>query len=333
MRITNNSDISLSLAVWLINDNYDYAAGKEFKEYISVTMLMRPTKQIVLSRRVPPDQQVEDVEDYIARGLGNSIHDSIEKAWKESYQRNLEKLGIPQKVIDLVAINPHDDERRARPDMIPVFLEQRGYREINGVTIGGKFDLVAEGHVEDNKSTSAWGWVFGTRDEEHQLQGSLYRWIDAARELPRITEDYIRVNYIFTDWQKAQARNNPKYPDKRVKHKDIPLLSLEDTELYVKAKLHDIKKNMALPEEAMVECSDEDLWRSDPQYKYYSDPEKAKDPNARSTRNFDNLADANKFMAEKGGKGIVKTILGEPKRCQQYCAAFPICRQKDRYFS
>ncbi len=330
MKITNNSNISLSLAVWLIHDQYDYGAGKDFKEYISVTTLMRPTKQIVLARRVPPEQQVEDVEQYIARGLGNSIHDSIEKAWTQSYQINLRKLGYPQSVIDLVAINPTDAERLANPDMIPVYLEQRGFREINGVTIGGKFDLVAEGHVEDNKSTSAWGWVFGTRDDENQLQGSLYRWIDADREVRRITEDYIRVNYIFTDWQKMQARSNPKYPQKRVEHKDIPLLSLEDTELYVKSKLYDIKKNMNLPEEAMVECSDEDIWRSDPQYKYYADPTKTA---GRSTKNFETLVEANAFMAEKGGKGIVKTILGEPKRCQQYCGAYSICKQKDRYFS
>jgi hypothetical protein len=329
VKITNNTDISLSLAVWLINDEYDYQASQGFKEYISVTTLMRPTKQIVLAQRVPIEQQIEDVEDYISRGLGNSIHDSIEKAWVKNYRVNLAKLSIPEHVIDLVAINPTDEERIANPDMIPIYLEQRGFREINGVTIGGKFDLVAEGHVEDNKSTSAFGWVFGTRDEENQLQGSLYRWIDAARNVPRITEDFMRVNYIFTDWQKMQARTNPKYPQSRVKHKDLPLLSLEDTEMYVKAKLHDIKKNIALPEEAMVECSDADIWRSDPQFKYYTDPAKT---DGRSTKNFDTKAEADAYRAEKG-KGVVITKLGEPKRCEKYCAAFSICKQKDRYFA
>ena len=330
-KITNASGISLSLAVWLINDNYDYGAGVSFKEYISVTTLMRPTKQIVLARRVPVEKQVEDVEDYVSRGLGNSIHDSIEKAWKESYRPNLQRLGYPDNVIDLIAINPTDEDRAANSDMIAVYLEQRGYREINGVTIGGKFDLVCEGHVEDNKSTSAFGWVFGTRDDENQLQGSLYRWIDAAREMPRITEDFMRVNYIFTDWQKAQARTNPKYPQSRVKHKDIPLLSLDDTEMFVKAKLFDIKKNLPLAEGDMRPCSDEDLWRSDPSYKYYADPSKANDPNSRSTKNFDSLMEANAFLAEKG-KGIVITKPGEVKRCP-YCPAAPICEQRKLYFA
>lgn len=326
--ITNTTDISLSLAVWLVHDDYDYGAGTSFKEYISVTTLMRPTKQIVLARRVPVEKQIEDVEDFVARALGNSIHDSIEKAWKKGYATNLKKLGIPAHIVQCVAVNPTDEERMTNPDMIPVFLEQRGYREINGVTIGGKFDLVAEGHVEDNKSTSAYGWVFGTRDDENRLQGSLYRWIDAVQPMPKITESYMRVNYIFTDWQKAQARQNPKYPSSRVKHKDIALLSLDDTELYVKAKLFDIKKHMAVPESQMVPCSDEELWRSDPVYKYFSDPTKV---DGKSTKNFDNITDANRFRAEKG-KGVVVTKPGEVKRCG-YCPAAPICQQRKLYFA
>lgn len=332
MRITNNSDISLLLAVWLIDDNYDYDAGSSSNQpYISVTTLMRPVKQIILGSRIPIEEREEDVEDYIARGLGNSIHDGIEKAWKLNYTRNLRKLGIPEKVIQLVRINASDDERRLHPDGIDVFLEQRGYRDFNGYTIGGKFDAVAEGRVEDNKSTSAWGWKFGTRDEEHQLQGSLYRWIDAVRSMPRITEDYMRVNFVFTDWQKSQARQSPDYPQKRVLHKDIPLLSLEDTELFVKSKLFQIKKYSQLPEEQIPECTDEDLWRSEPLFKYYKDPAKANEPGARSTKNFTSLAEANRHMVEQGGKGVVKTIPGEVKRCP-YCPGAAICQQRLRYF-
>lgn len=337
MRITNELDISLLLAVWLIDDNYDYNAGSSMlteaqrvMPYISVTTLMRPLKQIILAQRIQPEEVVEDVSDYVARGLGNSIHDGIEKAWINNYARNLKKLGVPEQVIDRVKVNPTDEERLADPDMIPIYLEQRGFREYGGFLIGGKFDAVAEGHVEDNKSTSAYSWVFGTRDEENQLQGSLYRWIDAARPVRWITEDFMRVNYIFTDWQKAQARQNPKYPQKRVEYKDIPLLSEADTELYVKAKLHQIRLNKDKPESQLPECTDEELWRSAPTFKYYSDPAKAKEPNARSTKNFDSLAEANAHLAEKG-KGIVITVHGEVKRCP-YCPAYDICEQRQRYF-
>ena len=63
----------------------------------------------------------------------------------------------------------------------------------------------------------------------------------------------------------------------------------------------------------------------------HPDPAKANDPAARSTKNFDNLAEANAFKAEKG-KGVVVTKLGEPKACE-YCPAFDICKQKDAYFA
>lgn len=329
MGITNNLDISLLLAVWLVDDNYDYSAGAGFdKPYISVTTLMRPLKQIILAGRVPKEKQVEDVSDYIARGLGHTIHDGIEKAWVNNYAKNLRRLGYPESVIERVRVNPTDEERLAMPDMIPVYLEQRGYRECNGFVIGGKFDAVPDGRVEDNKSTSAFGWVYGTRDEENQMQGSLYRWIDAARPVRWIDQDHMRVNYIFTDWQKAQARQNPNYPQKRVEYKDIPLLSIDDTDLFVRLKTDLIKRNMDKAEKDLPPCTDEELWRSAPKFKYYSDPNKT---DGKSTKNFDSLAEANAFMRDKGGKGVVKTFPGEVKRCG-FCPAAPICEQRKQYF-
>lgn len=333
MTITNNSEISLALAVWLVNDDYDYINDEN---YVSVTRLMRPLRHIILPGRIPPEKrQTPDVTDFIARAYGNSVHNSIELAWVHNHRKNLAKLGHPQKLIDRVVINP--DPSLVQPDQIPVYLEQRLIAEFEGWKIGGKFDMVAEGHVEDNKSTSVFNWINGTRDEENQLQGSLYRWVDSleAKQKGRpliITEDFMRVNYIFTDWQKFGAQSNPKYPDTRVKHKDIELLSLKQTEDWVRWKLDQIRKFYRSPESQIPECTDDELWRSKPQFKYFSDPSKAKDPGARSTKNFDTLAAANAHLAEKGGKGVVITKEGEVKRCG-YCEAFDTCTQKDRYFS
>jgi hypothetical protein len=53
------------------------------------------------------------------------------------------------------------------------------------------------------------------------------------------------------------------------------------------------------------------------------------DPAAKPSKNFDNLSDANKHLAEKG-KGAIKTVLGEPKACG-FCAGFDACTQKDKY--
>lgn len=320
--ITNLSDVSLTLAVWLLHDEYDY---HDNPKYISATTLMKPIRMVVLPRRVPKEQQTPaDVTDFVSRALGTSLHDSIEKAWVKGHARSLAKMGYPKSVIERVLINPTPEQLASVEHPIPVYIEQRAYRELNGWTIGGKFDFVAEGMVQDNKSTSAYTWVYGGRDDEHSQQGSIYKWLNPDK----IFEDFIRINYIFTDWQKSQVAQNPKYPDQRVKYKDIPLMTPAETEVWIARRIDLIEKHMDTPEKDLPQCSDEDLWLSDPSYKYYSDPSKT---SGRSSKNFDKLAEANAHLKEKG-KGVIITVQAIPKRCG-YCDAFPVCTQKDKYFS
>jgi hypothetical protein len=324
-QITNTADISLDLAVWLLHDEYDYV---QEENYISVTSLMKPIRQIILPSRIPPGDRVLDVTDFVASALGKSIHDSIEKAWTKGLEHKLGLLGYGPDTIQRVKVNPTLEEVRASNSIIPVYIEQRAIREHRGRRIGGKFDMVTDGIVKDNKSTSAFAWVAGTRDEEHILQMSLYRWIDAAQEHRKITEDFGQINYIFTDWSKMMARQNPKYPQSRVLSKKLELLSLEDTERWVDEQLALIDKWHDAPESQIPHCTDQELWRSDPKFKYYADPKKAAE-GGRSTKNFDSLTAANQHQVAMG-KGVVITVPGEPKRCS-YCNAFDACTQKDAY--
>lgn len=324
--IANNTNVSLDVAVWLLHDEYDYINEEN---YISVTGLMKPIRHIILPPRIPAEQRILDVTDFIPSALGKSIHDSIEKAWTQNPWKKLAKLGLPQKVLDRVKVNPTLEECQAMPDIIAVYVEQRAIRSYKGRKIGGKFDLVTDGIVKDNKSTSAFAWAGGTRDDDHILQLSLYRWIDAGQEHRKITEDFGQINYIFTDWSKMMAKQNPNYPQKRVEEKRLELMSLKETENWIDHKLAEIEKWKDAPEKEIPHCTPEELWQSAPQFKYYSDPLKATDPSARSTKNFDSLAEAQRFMNEKG-KGTVVTKPGEAKRCG-YCAAFEGCTQKDAY--
>lgn len=319
MRITNNLDIDPVLAVWLLHDEYDY---DDTPNYISATRLLRPLKHIVMASRVPNEVKEMDISDLIARASGHAYHAAIERAWIHGHKRALKLMGYPESAIERVLINPEPSE--LKPDSIPVYIEQRVKREIDGFVIGGKFDMLLEGMLRDNKSTSAYTWVYGGRDEDHKIQGSLYRWLSPDK----VTEDHIRINYIFTDWQKAQARQNPNYPQKKLETKDIKLMTLKETEEWIRWKLSMVTKYAKAPEEQIPECTDEELWRSDPKFKYFSDPTKT---DGRSTRNFDDLISANQFKAEKG-KGVVITVPGEVKRCG-YCDIYPICKQKDRYFN
>lgn len=322
--ITNEGAISLGLAVWLLHDEYDYIAEDN---YISVTALMRPIRQVILPSRIPASDRRMDVGDFVSSALGKSIHDSIEKAWTKDPQSKLAKLGYSPDTIGRVLVNPEHHE--LKPDSIPVYIEQRAIRQHGKRRIGGKFDMVTDGYVTDNKSTSAFAWVAGTRDDDHILQLSLYRWIDAAQPHPKITSDVGMINYIFTDWSKMMARQNPKYPQSRVMTKELPLMTFEEVEQWVDEQLAKIDKWHDAPEPEIPFCTDEELWRSAPKFKYFSDPAKALVPGSRSTKNFDTITDANRHMATLG-KGTVITVPGEPKRCS-YCPAFDACTQKDAY--
>lgn len=324
MKITNEHDVSLALAVWLLHDEYDYVDNPK---YLSATTLLKPLKQIVMKHRVDFSNESIDVMDFAQASMGTGLHDSIEKAWKLGHKSALKKLGYPDHVVNAVVINPTKEDFDKNPDLIPVYIERRGTKNLRGWLIGGKFDIVTEGLLQDFKSTSTYSWVAGSRDDEHKMQGSIYRWIHDDV----ITEDVIRINYIFTDFVKYMAASNPKYPARRIMHKDIPLLSYERTEAWLNEKLQLIEKYWDAPESEIPECTDEELWRTEPQFKYFSDPAKVDVPGARSTKNFDDMISARKFMAEKGGKGAIKVVEGQVKRCE-YCAVAPICKQRERYF-
>ena len=89
-----------------------------------------------------------------------------------------------------------------------------------------------------------------------------------------------------------------------------------------------LKDNLDKPEDEIIPCRDKDLWLSPTVYKYYSDSTKT---NGRATKNFTSLEEANAYATSKG-KGIVKTVLGTPKRCM-YCPAYSICSQRRRYYN
>lgn len=321
MRITNRHDISLPLAVWLLHDEYDYVNEPN---YISATSLLKPVKQLLLARRISRETQEVDLGDLVARAMGNALHDSIEKAWRRSAPTAMKLLGYPDHITGNIVINPTTEEIENNPNIIPVWFEQRSIKEYGGYKIGGKFDTVLEGRLFDNKSTSVWSYLKGNKNEDYALQGSIYRWLNQNL----ITSDHIYIQFIFTDWQRHEAKRNPDYPQTKVKEHPVPLLSIADTERFISSRLAEIERYRDADESEMPECSDKDLWRSDPQYKYYSDPTKME---GRSSKNFDNMADAQAYMASKGGKGAVKTVPGQVKACE-YCPAFEICRQKDRYF-
>lgn len=327
-KITNNHGIDLPIAVWLLQNGYYSGADVAPEgELISVTTLLQSTRRLILQRQVDYSQESMDLADLVASRMGHALHDSIERAWTEGdWAGAMRRLHYPQSVIDNVRINP--DPESLREDDIPICLEQRRFKEIGGVVLTGQLDFSINGAYRDTKSTSVWSYMSDSKDQDYILQGSMYRYI-----MPEIIQKpKMRIEFIFTDWQKSMAKINPKYPQARVQHKEFPLMDYQDTEQWVLEKLDHIKQNAKYVnnQDKLVRCTDKELWKSDDKFSYYSKQESA-NKGGRPQKNFNSYTEAEQHRAAKG-KGVVVKVPGTVKACQ-YCPAFAVCEQRKEYFA
>jgi hypothetical protein len=266
------------------------------------------------------DNIAVELNDLVPSAYGSAIHASIEKAWKsKKLPQYLESLGIDKATASRVKVNPEPDE-----DCIPVYLEQRASKEINGWTVNGQFDAVIDGQLIDNKSMGTYGYLKGDNVEKFIMQGSIYRWLNPTL----ITKDKIAINYIFTDWSKLESVKNRDYPKYRIVKREYPLKTMTQTEIFIKEKLAEIDKCMDLPESKMPMCTDKDLWRDPPIFKVYKDSSSPKAMPGGSK--FTSQMEAIRFASERGG--IVKIIPSQVKRCPR-CPAYSICQQRKEYFN
>ncbi len=320
MNITNNSNIHLSFAVWLLADNYDYDSRSNA---ISATKLLDSTRQIILGNRAKQTEQTEgyDLENLIPSGLGNAIHDSTELAWKNHATSALIKMG-KSNLAKRIKINP-DPSKLTKSD-IPVYLEQRTEKELDGYIVTGKYDAIMDGQIIDYKSTGCFTYMnLASNEKKYILQESIYRWLNQDK----VTSDIGLINFIFTDWSKLQAMVQEKrgYPQSRLITHEITLLSLDDTETYIRKKIAQIKRYMGADDESIPECTKEELWQSDSKFAYYKNPTKR----SRATKVFDSYAEAQTKLISDGSVGEIVERVGTVKRCL-FCKAINECLQAKR---
>ena len=99
------------------------------------------------------------------------------------------------------------------------------------------------------------------------------------------------------------------------------------TESFIKNVLRALDEYWDKDQDQIPECTKEQLWVTDPVYKYF------KNPNAsRSTKNFSTYYEAHERLTKDGSVGIIKEVKGEVKACR-YCAAASICNQAKQYIS
>lgn len=316
---TNYSNFSLPLAVWLAaNDGYDLQPGKNV---VSATSLLKPIKSLVLGQKLLEDnsQGLVDIADLVPSRLGTAVHTAVEVAWIQHYKIAMKNMGMADRAIDMVRINPEPPYEEGAYN---VFLEQRSSKEVLGFTISGKFDIVEDGRVKDVKTTGTYNWIHGGNDEKYAWQGSIYRWLNQDI----ITDDYIDVEMVLTDWSALKAQVDKKYPPKRIMTRTLPLKSLAETEEFITDQVKKIAFYMDKDEKDIPACTPEELWQRPTKFAYYKDATKL----TRATRVFDEEFEAQALLQKNGGKGTIIRRVGEVKFCR-YCPARPICHQAETY--
>lgn len=325
MIYTNVNNVPFAIALWLADDTYAGSNNLD-KKQISVTSLLKPMKQLILGKHAP---EVEaDVIGFLASRNGTAVHDAVELTLKSGrYKRAALKLGYDQTDVDRMVVNPTEEYLLAHPDAYPIYSEIRTSKFVGDWEVNGEFDLVINGQVEDLKNTKTYSYTKGSNDDKYIMQGSLYRWLN-----PKIiTKDVMAINFIFSDWSSIAAATQSNYPSTPTIAKKYQMMSYQATELFVMNKLREIEQLMLLDLDAVeaqvAPCSDEELWRSESEFKYYSKPDAARATKA----GFTTYSEAAHYMAtEKKGVGLVKEIKGQVKACN-YCKAFPVCKQKNAY--
>lgn len=320
-KYTNNTGLSLFAQVFLASDYYSRGDAA-----VSVTTLIKPTRQVILKARTPAEASIVDVESQIANRIGSANHDGFERAWKRpigEVRQTIQELGFPARVANKVLVNPTPDELAAAPGSIPCYTEVRFFKKIAGVMVSGQADFIGDGVVEDLKNTGSFKFM-NTNGDDYIKQGSMYRLL--APHI--ITKDHMNVTFNITDWSRMMARQMAgKYPPSRMLTKRYELMSLADTEEWAVGRIQLLQQYMNAPEEEIPPCQPHELWQQDPVYKYYK---KAADAHTgkRSTKNFDTEREASQRLYEDGNTGIIVKVPGQVKACL-YCEGFASCTQKD----
>ena len=250
----------------------------------SVTEIMAPPK-IKRLREQYNDQIKQDVSDMLWNLLGSALHVVMERGATDGWT-----------------------------------MEERLYKEMDGVTVSGAIDLQQETPdgviIIDYKFTSAWAVM--QEKEEWQQQLNIYKWLVETVKRKKVIG--LKICALVRDFNRHETKEG--YPKASIEMVDIPMWDSVKTESYVRERLNlhrDAKVSADFGDE-LPPCSDTDRWHSETIYAVKREGRKT------AIRLFKTIEEANE-LAEKE-KGYVETRKGEPRRCVgNFCGVSEWCEQ------
>ena len=279
MKYTNKYNLPVSLYEAIKNDSYD--APKNEQNVISATGLISTPRERQLYIR-HHSKITEDISDNIWRLFGTGVHTQLERIQHKDIDSN------PKRVV----------------------------KEINGMNVTGKCDVISDEGIDDFKVTSVWTVLFNSSLDSWTKQLNIYSWLYDIRKK-------LRVIAIMRDWQTSKAKfdNSGNYPKIPIAIVPIKLWTPEEQLKYVKERLQLHTEVVSMSDEELPLCSPEERWRNDTTYAIMKKGAK------KALKVCNTLPEAEKYLSCYKDPSVCEVILreGEDKKCVGYCGVCKFC--------
>ena len=304
MGLTGLNNFSIPIQNALTNDGYK---GGELTD-ISVTGLIDSARIKKLRNRHFPDV-TEQASRRVASLIGTAFH----------------KLA----------------QENSPPEWI---TEERFYAEVNGLMLSGQIDAVIPvplsqakkidpnvGEkpviIRDYKVITAYKAQSGMKDYERQ--GNMYAYLLRKNGYSPIS---FVIEALIKDWKESFALRDEKYPQLPIQDYEYSIWSFDQSEEYIKQRL---ELHFPKDENEIPECSDEEMWSTDPKW------EAKKKGHKKATKLFDLEREANSWIAQQDHRATKGTTFEdwditqrppERKRCESnWCNVAEFCDQFKKY--
>ena len=330
IELTNKNNLPDIIVKAVSLDTYDGGTSD-----ISVTTLTDSPQVRMLKKQ---NKVTPDVSDLLWAVMGTAIHTMLEFAEYENYE-----VKTIKQASDI--LSRHKQQKAADwmdkfvdqtfPEHInnKVIQEKRLHIEVDGMSISGKFDRyeIKEKLLTDFKSVSAWIWLNKEEQTKYIYQLSIYAYM--LRQYG-FEVDKARIVFIFRDWKSIEAIRNKDYPKAMAQELEIPLMSNEETEAYIKKR---VQLHKLAEQGTQVDCTDKEMWSTADSFKIYKKKKgilgKKAIPNGIHTSYESALAFKNKVQVGLLDELVIKHIPSDRKRCSMYCSVNKFCPQYQEFIN
>lgn len=258
----------------------------------SVTTILNPTRQVILSRRYG-DMITQDVSNMIWMLFGTALHSVLENSQEGENQFKEEYLKQNLDILD---------------------------EDLKDYYLSGKADLldVKEKKMIDYKTTSV--FKIQKKDfEDYRKQLLIYSWL--FRKIG-FEVDKAEIVALLKDWSSTRAKVDKSYPQLQVQVIKFKFTKkdFEEIEKLIINKFKELKVNEQVKDEDLPMCTLEERWNTGDKYAV------KKKKNKRADRVYDTLKEAEEHLSRVGEKEYeIEVREGKNTRCESYCACHEFC--------